>query len=118
MELAGKPNVADFLPALRWLDPQGIRRRTQFHVERAFEIAGEFIKERSAEEGTRATASRDGDGEDEERSKKKDYLDVLLEFHGNGPNEPASFSSRTINVIVFVSSSTIYEFSFHIISTR
>ncbi|KAA8516652.1 hypothetical protein F0562_016842 [Nyssa sinensis] len=46
MELAGKPNVADFLPILRWLDPQRIRRKTQFHVKRAFEIAGGFIKER------------------------------------------------------------------------
>lgn len=88
MELAGKPNVADFLPILRWLDPQGIRKKTQFHVERAFEIAGGFIKERM---------------EDNEE-KKNDFLDVLLAFRGDGVDEPAKFSSRTINVIVFVSS--------------
>lgn len=89
MELAGKPNVADFLPILRWADPQGIRRNTQFHVERAFEIAGEFIKERLKSS--------------EEVEKRKDFLEVLLEFRGNGVGEPPSFSSRTINVIVFVS---------------
>lgn len=89
MELAGKPNVADFLPVLRWLDPQGIRRKTQFHVERAFEIAGEFIKERMEEVAA-------------DQVKRKDFLDVLLEFRGDGVEEPASFSSRTINVIVFV----------------
>lgn len=91
MELAGRPNVADFLPILRRFDPQGIRRKTQFHVERAFAIAGGFIKERME------TTKRD------DEAKSKDYLDVLLEFHGDGVEEPSSFSSRTINVIVFVS---------------
>lgn len=93
MELAGKPNVADFLPILRWLDPQGIRRTTQFHVERAFEIAGQFIRERME-------SMREGEVAED---KRKDFLDVLLEFRGDGTEEPSKFSSRTINVIVFVS---------------
>ncbi|CAA0386028.1 unnamed protein product [Arabidopsis thaliana] len=92
MEFAGKPNVADFFPLLRFLDPQGIRRKTQFHVEKAFEIAGEFIRER--------TEVREREKSDE---KTKDYLDVLLEFRGGDgvDEEPSSFSSRDINVIVF-----------------
>ncbi|XVF55625.1 hypothetical protein PTKIN_Ptkin06aG0051400 [Pterospermum kingtungense] len=90
MELAGKPNVADFLPILRWFDPQGIRRKTQFHVERAFEIAGGFIKERM-----------ESVGNGEYEGQRKDFLDVLLEFRGDGVEEPSTFSSRTINVIVF-----------------
>ncbi|GKV37581.1 hypothetical protein SLEP1_g45599 [Rubroshorea leprosula] len=92
MELAGKPNIADFVPILRWLDPQGLRRKTQFHVDKAYEIAGSFIKERmeSLEHG--------GIHNEAER---KDYLDVLLEFHGTGAEEPSRFSSRTINAIVF-----------------
>uniref|UniRef100_A0A2N9ICL8 Cytochrome P450 n=1 Tax=Fagus sylvatica TaxID=28930 RepID=A0A2N9ICL8_FAGSY len=92
MEMAGKPNVADFLPILRWFDPQGIRRKTQFHVEGAFEISRKFVKERME--------SMECGGTDE---KRKDYLDVLLEFRGDGVEETARFSSRTINVIVFVS---------------
>jgi cytochrome P450 len=94
MELAGKPNVADFLPILRWLDPQGIRRKTQFHGERAFEIAGGFIAERmeSMENGHNG-----------EEIKRKDYLDVLLEFRGDGVEEPLRLSSRAINVAVLVS---------------
>ncbi|PON56114.1 Cytochrome P450, E-class, group I [Parasponia andersonii] len=92
MELAGKPNVADFLPILRWVDPQGIRRKTQFHVERAFEIAGGFIMERMESMEKEET---------EDKDKRKDFLDVLLEFRGNGVEEPSKFSSRTINVIVF-----------------
>ncbi|KAJ8899645.1 hypothetical protein K2173_018619 [Erythroxylum novogranatense] len=89
MELAGKPNIADFLPLLRRFDPQGIKRKTTFHVERAFKIAAEFIKER--------TESMQNGNEE----KRKDFLDVLLEFRGNGVDEPAKFSPRTINVIVF-----------------
>ncbi|XP_052174616.1 iridoid oxidase-like [Diospyros lotus] len=88
MEFAGKPNAADFLPVLRWLDPQGIRRKTQFHVEKAFEIAGGFIKERMGDENGREGRSRD-------------FLDVLLEYRGDGVEGPLRFSSRTINVIVF-----------------
>ncbi|KAL4605739.1 hypothetical protein ACB092_09G052100, partial [Castanea dentata] len=91
MEYAGKPNLADYLPILRWFDPQGLRRKTQFHVESAFEIAGVFVKERM--EGMECGIT--------EEKRNKDYLDVLLEFHGDGVEEPSSFSSRTINVIVF-----------------
>lgn len=94
MEFAGKANIADFFPLLRFLDPQGIKRKTQFHVERAFEIAGEFIKERT-------------DVRERERSddKTKDYLDVLLEFRGGDgvDEEPSRFTARDINVTVFVS---------------
>ncbi|KAL3646836.1 hypothetical protein CASFOL_009380 [Castilleja foliolosa] len=91
-EMAGKPNVADFLPFLKWVDPQGIRRRTQFHVKRAFDVAGEFLKERMREMGN-------GPGYAE---KRKDYLDVLLEYKGDGCVEgPNAFSSTIINVIVF-----------------
>jgi len=94
MEYAGKPNMADFLPFLKWLDPQGIRRKTQFHVNQAFDIAGSFINERM-EKG------RDGSKE------SKDYLDVLLAFRGDCSAEPYTFSSRTINVIIFVSPSLL-----------
>ncbi|ESQ45196.1 hypothetical protein EUTSA_v10010318mg [Eutrema salsugineum] len=92
MEFAGKPNVADFFPLLRFIDPQGIRRKTQFHVESAFKIAGEFIKER--------TEVREREMSDE---RTKDYLDVLLEFRGGDGDdeEPSRFSARDINVIVF-----------------
>ncbi|GMP84699.1 hypothetical protein CsSME_00038129 [Camellia sinensis var. sinensis] len=90
MELAGKPNVADFMPILRRLDPQGIRRRTNFHVERAFEIVAGFIRERmeSMEHGRN-------------EEKRRDFLDVLLDYRGDGVESPLGFSSRIINVIVF-----------------
>lgn len=92
MEFAGKPNVADFLPLLKWLDPQGIRRKTQFHVNRAFDIAGGFLKER-LEENNELFHGKE--------KSRKDYLDVLLEYRGDGIEGPPQFSSTTINIIVF-----------------
>nr|XP_004497404.3 cytochrome P450 76A1-like [Cicer arietinum] len=85
MEYTGKPNVADYFPMLRWLDPQGLRRNTKFHVEEAFEIAGWFIKQRMK-------GSSDGN--------TKDFLDVLLQFRGDAATGPYHFTSKTINVVV------------------
>jgi hypothetical protein len=92
MEYAGKPNVADFFPILKRFDPQSIRRNTQFHVERAFDIAGWFIKQRMENDIV-------GGG----NGNNKDFLDVLLQFHGDSVSGPYNFTSRTINVVVFVS---------------
>ncbi|XVF07757.1 hypothetical protein REPUB_Repub06bG0167200 [Reevesia pubescens] len=96
MELAAKPNVADYIPILKKFDPQGIKQRTQFHIEHAYQIAGEFIKERMER------MENNGCNYNIERNemKRKDYIDVLLEFHGDGIEEPSSFSSTTINAIV------------------
>ncbi|XP_004246575.1 iridoid oxidase-like [Solanum lycopersicum] len=88
MEYAGKPNIADYFTILRCLDPQGIRRKTQFHVRRAFAIAGEYLRERM----------EDIENSDE---RKKDYLDVLLRYRGDGVEGPSRFSSQTINTILF-----------------
>lgn len=92
MEFAGKPNSADFFPFLKWIDPQGIRRKSQFHIKRAFEIAGCFINERL-----------DNQQQQQQQHNTKDFLDVLLEFREEGANGTYTFSPRTINVIVFVS---------------
>ncbi|KAL3532033.1 hypothetical protein ACH5RR_005554 [Cinchona calisaya] len=94
MEFAGKPNIADFLPMLKWLDPQGLRKRTQFHVKQAFDIAGWYLEERK--ESTR-------DNIPINEGNRRDYLDVLLEYRGDSVEGPPLFSPRTINVIVFVS---------------
>ncbi|KAI3796979.1 hypothetical protein L1987_39666 [Smallanthus sonchifolius] len=86
MEYAGKPNVSDFMPLLKRLDPQGIRKNMQNHVREAFRIAGGFIAERMESSVDKET---------------KDYLDVLLEYRGDGVEGPSKFSSTTINIIVF-----------------
>ncbi|KAK9062874.1 hypothetical protein SSX86_020064 [Deinandra increscens subsp. villosa] len=89
MEYAGKPNVADFMPFLKWLDPQGIRKNMQNHIREAFYIAGGFIEERVKS------------SEEKVERNSKDYLDVLLEYRGDDIEGPSMFSSTTINIIVF-----------------
>ncbi|KAL3536170.1 hypothetical protein ACH5RR_004631 [Cinchona calisaya] len=95
MEYAGKPNIADFLPMLKWLDPQGLRRLTQFHIKQAFDIAGLYLKERISRNET--------DDHHSNEKKRRDYLDVLLDYRGDSVDGPPMFSPTTVNVIVFVS---------------
>ncbi|KAK6920232.1 Cytochrome P450 [Dillenia turbinata] len=46
MEVAGKPNLADFFPAIRWIDPLGVRRGMAVHFGRLIEIFDGVIKRR------------------------------------------------------------------------
>ncbi|KAI8548063.1 hypothetical protein RHMOL_Rhmol07G0243200 [Rhododendron molle] len=89
MELVAKPNVADFLPILRRFDLQGIKRETHFHMKPVFEITGGFIRERM--ETTAGGCAEE---------KSRDYMDVLLEFRGDGAEQPLSFSSTSINTTI------------------
>ncbi|XP_072957616.1 cytochrome P450 76A1 [Typha angustifolia] len=90
MELVGKPNVSDFIPALRRFDPQGVRKGMDHHIQSALNVVSGFLKERVARR------EREGSGED----KKKDLLDVLLDFEGDGVEEPKKLSSETIVKVI------------------
>ncbi|XP_057451217.1 geraniol 8-hydroxylase-like [Lotus japonicus] len=46
LEDTGKPNMADFFPALRRLDPQGIKSRNSFSIGKMLEILGGLIDQR------------------------------------------------------------------------
>ncbi|KAJ9706713.1 hypothetical protein PVL29_001943 [Vitis rotundifolia] len=46
MEEAGKPNLVDYFPVLRQIDPQGIRRRLTIYFGRMIEIFDRIIKKR------------------------------------------------------------------------
>ncbi|GMN39330.1 hypothetical protein TIFTF001_008551 [Ficus carica] len=91
MEWSGRPNVADFFPWLRWLDLQGLRRKMDRDMGKALEIASKFVKERIKERKL-------GNGLVVE--ERKDFLDVLLEFEGNGKDEPAKFSDHQIFIFI------------------
>ncbi|KAK2991368.1 hypothetical protein RJ640_024041, partial [Escallonia rubra] len=67
MELAGKPNLADFFPVLRFIDPQGLRRQTRFYIEKLFAIFDGIIARRLE---ARSSAS--------ESSTSNDVLEALL----------------------------------------
>ncbi|KAK8563478.1 hypothetical protein V6N12_035624 [Hibiscus sabdariffa] len=87
MECSGKGNLADFFPWLKWLDPQGIKRNMKKDLGKALEIASKFVKQRM---------------EDKKWSENnnRDFLDMLLEFQGNGKDEPAKFSEQDVNVFI------------------
>ena len=90
MEWSGYANMADYFPWLRWLDVQGLRRNMKRDLGKALEIASKFVRERL----------KDRQVGTEER---KDFLDVLLEFEGNGKEEPAKISDRDLNILILVS---------------
>ncbi|KAH9621547.1 hypothetical protein KSS87_022682, partial [Heliosperma pusillum] len=46
MEEVGKPNIADFFPILKKMDPQGIRRRSGVHFQKMIDIFQGLIDER------------------------------------------------------------------------
>ncbi|OMO78013.1 Cytochrome P450 [Corchorus olitorius] len=46
MEEAGKPNLADYFPMLRMIDPQGIRRRISIHFDKLLDLFGKMYDER------------------------------------------------------------------------
>ncbi|KAK8709374.1 hypothetical protein V6N13_060390 [Hibiscus sabdariffa] len=43
---AGKPNLADYFPFLRKIDPQGVRHRMTVHFDKLLNLFGEMFDER------------------------------------------------------------------------
>ncbi|KAK2991372.1 hypothetical protein RJ640_024045, partial [Escallonia rubra] len=67
MELGGKPNLVDFFPVLRLIDPQGLRRQSRVYIEKLFAIFDGIIARRLE---ARSSAS--------ESSTSNDVLEALL----------------------------------------
>ena len=75
MEEAGKPNLVDYFPVLRQIDPQGIRRGLTIYFGRMIEIFDRMIKRRlrlRKMQGSIATS---------------DVLDTLLNISEDNSNE-------------------------------
>lgn len=90
MQRAGKPNVADFFPLLKWIDPQSIRRNMMKDLGTAINIVASFVKDRVQENmaGTEKV--------------KKDFLDMLLDYEGDGKEGPKKISEKNITFIIVV----------------
>ncbi|GLJ32537.1 hypothetical protein SUGI_0654650 [Cryptomeria japonica] len=71
-KLGGKPNLADFYPFLRFLDPQGVSRDMAVSQRRLHKCLDVFIQDW-------LEARRKGVG----LPKEKDFLDILLDSTGN-----------------------------------
>lgn len=102
MEWAGHPNVAELFPWLRKLDPQGLRRRMERDMGKALEIASGFVTEKMKER--------------EMGVKKRDFLDVLMEFRGNGRDEPDMIPEKELKVFILVRQKLIFDIDFVFIS--
>ncbi|XVF13250.1 hypothetical protein REPUB_Repub08aG0192400 [Reevesia pubescens] len=66
MEEAGKPNLTDYFPLLRKIDPQGVRRWMTIHFEKLLDLFGKMFDERL--QSRRAQGS----------TESNDVLDTLL----------------------------------------
>lgn len=84
IEWAAMPNVSDFLPSLKWLDLQGIKKNMERDMGRVMEIIGRFVKDRIEEKKT------------VKEKEAKDFLDVVLE-HQAGTEELTDH-----NVVIFI----------------
>jgi geraniol 8-hydroxylase len=72
---AGAPNLVDFFPILKKLDPLGIRRRMTIHFGKIIDMFDGLINERLEE-------NKSGDAEE-----KNDVLDVCLTISKESPEE-------------------------------
>lgn len=75
MEEAGKPNVSDFFPILRPLDPQGLYTRMTNHMNKLCEIFDKIIEERICSKSSKVDDSEDF---------CNDVLDSLLKINNIG----------------------------------
>ncbi|KAK6942688.1 Cytochrome P450 [Dillenia turbinata] len=89
LEWAEQPNVFDAFPRLSWLDLQGVRRRMNRDLGAALRIASSFVRERMEDMNKGVVQNR-----------PKDFLDVLIEFEGDGKEELTKLSEHEINIVV------------------
>nr|QOI02200.1 Cytochrome P450 superfamily protein [Camptotheca acuminata] len=88
LELAGTPNVADFLPFLKWLDPLGIKKTMVQDMTKTMRISSSFVNERLQERKSGKVRT------------KKDFLDVLLEYEGDGKDGPDRMTENNVNIVI------------------
>ncbi|KAK6942667.1 Cytochrome P450, partial [Dillenia turbinata] len=89
MGWSGHPNLSDIFPLLRRFDLQRLRQNMDRDLGQALRIASGFVKERVEERRKGVQTDR-----------PKDFLDVLLEFEGDGKEELKKLSDHTINIFI------------------
>ncbi|XWS38465.1 hypothetical protein CRYUN_Cryun19dG0133600 [Craigia yunnanensis] len=90
MEDAGKPNLVDYFPMLRKIDPQGVRRRMTNHFEKLLDLFGKMFDERlqsRKEQGSTAS---------------NDVLDTLLDIIEGNIEEINKTHVTNLLLVLFV----------------
>lgn len=85
LEWVGTPNAADFLPILKWIDPQGIKRKMTRDLKTCLKIIGKYVKERIQEK------------KESTEELKKEFVDVFLDYQGHD-----GISERDIHFVIMV----------------
>ncbi|XP_059456426.1 geraniol 8-hydroxylase-like [Corylus avellana] len=92
MEEAGRPNVADYFPALRFVDPQGVRRRLKIYFRNCFRTLDGIINERLQ---LRASSSKGSHA-------SSDVLDSLLDVTQEDNSELSRDDIRHLLLDLFI----------------
>lgn len=87
MKWAGEPNIVDFLPFFKWLGPSRLKNNMVKDMGIAINIVTSFVKDRIQE--TKST-----------EKVKKDFLDMLLEYEGDGKEGPDRFLEENIIIVI------------------
>ncbi|XP_011013816.1 PREDICTED: geraniol 8-hydroxylase-like [Populus euphratica] len=90
-EQIGKPNIADYFPILRLVDPQGIRRKTNIYLKRLTQIFDSIIKERTRPRSS-SVASK----------ASHDILDALLILAKENNSELSSTDIQVLLIDFFI----------------
>ncbi|OWM64970.1 geraniol 8-hydroxylase-like isoform X2 [Punica granatum] len=89
MKEGGSPNISDFFPALRWIDPQGARRRMDAHFSQLFAVFDRIVEER-----TLKRASTDGS------PRSDDMLESLLDLRDSSELNREDINSILADLVV------------------
>ncbi|KAL8116961.1 hypothetical protein AgCh_023223 [Apium graveolens] len=89
-ECLGRPNISDLFPWLGWLDLQRLRTRRDRYLDIAIQIVSGFVNERVQQRQQNQGRA----------TEHKDFLDVVLDFEGNGKDEPAKLSHLQISIFL------------------
>ncbi|XP_065857413.1 cytochrome P450 76A2-like [Euphorbia lathyris] len=93
MDISVKVDLVDFIPWLKWV--MNIRggeekRKVERCVAEAMELSLMFVKERIEEKKKKKMVE----------NRRKDFLDVLIEFEGNGKDEPDHISEHNMKCFI------------------
>ncbi|CAK9177395.1 unnamed protein product [Ilex paraguariensis] len=90
LEVLRTPNVADFLPFLKRIDPLGMKRSMIRNMAKTMRISSRFVQERIQK---RKEGKVEG---------KKDFLDALLEYEGYGKDGPVRITEKNVNSVIMI----------------
>lgn len=100
---AGTPNLVDYFPVLKKMDPQGVKRRMTCYFQKVIKMLDGFINERMALKGSGTTVDN------------TDMLDELINISQVNPNEMDKILMEHLFVVcyLFASHSRVHKLNFY-----